>query len=268
MDRRQYIRTALGATAGTVALAGCLGGDGTGSSDEYPNTKLSKQEMEFDPEDVRFPAWGQRIPSATLPDALGGGETSTRGFDKPLALTFIFSNCMTACPLLTQALVSAQGKALQEGWGDAVEFAEITFDPVRDTPERLRTYAEERNVALDAGNWTFLRPETEARAKAVVQEQFGVYFEKTDPDSSGTDAGTAATESGTTSPVPSTATPTETGTRTGTPAADGDGYMFTHRSLILLVNGEGYVERFWNGDEATSTAAAELPDAMNRLRKA
>ncbi|SEN96211.1 protein SCO1/2 [Halorientalis persicus] len=264
MDRRQYLQTALGATAGTAAFAGCLGGGGDGSADQYPNTKLPKQEMAFDAEDVRFPAWGQRIPSATLPRALGDGELSTRGFDKPLALTFIFSNCMTACPLLTQALVSAQGKALDEGWGDAVAFAEITFDPARDTADRLRTYAEERNIALDAGNWTFLRPETEARAKEVVQEGFGVYFEKTDPGSSGTATGSTATDTATGGSTPSTATETAT----GTPAAEGDGYMFTHRSLILLVNADGYVERFWRGDEATSTAASELPDAMNRLRKA
>ncbi|WP_424019384.1 SCO family protein [Halorientalis pallida] len=257
MDRRQYLRTALGTTAGTVAVAGCLGGGD--SADEYPNMKLPKQEMSFDPEDVRFPAWGQRIPAATLPRALGEGEMSTRGFDEPLALTFVFSNCMTACPLLTQALVSAQGKALDEGWGDAVEFAEITFDPARDTPERLRTYADERNVALDAGNWTFLRPETEARAKAVVQEQFGVHFEKAYPEN-GTGTDSTGTETDADSSTPSTATASEPN--------DSEGYMFTHRSLILLVNAEGYVERFWRGDAATSTAAAELPDAMNRLRTA
>ncbi|AQL41586.1 hypothetical protein BV210_02145 [Halorientalis sp. IM1011] len=264
MDRRQYIRTALGATAGTVAVAGCLGGGD--SSDQNPNTKLPKQEMEFDPEDVRFPAWGQQIPAVTLPDALGGGEQSTTEFDEPLALTFVFSNCETACPLLTQALVSAQGKALDEGWGDAVEFAEITFDPARDTAERLRTYAQERNVNLEAGNWTFLRPETEARAKATVQEELGVYFEKTGPGSHGTATGSTATGSTPTATEESASTPS-TATETE-PAADSGGYMFNHRSLILLVNADGYVERFWNGDDATSTAANELPDAMNRLRKA
>ncbi len=257
MDRRQYIRTAIGATTGAVAVAGCLGGDGNGSSDQYPNMRLPEQEMSFAPDDVRFPAWGQRIPAATLPRALGEGEVSTRGFDNPFALTFVFSNCQTACPLLTQALVSAQGKALDEGWGDAVDFVEITFDPARDTPERLRTYADERNVALDAGNWTFLRPETEARATTVVQEQFGVYFEKAYPDGNGTATGPTATDADT----GGSATPT------GTPSG-GDGYMFTHRALILLVNADGYVERFWRGNEATSTAVAELPDAMNRLRTA
>ncbi|WP_299262190.1 SCO family protein [Halorientalis sp.] len=262
MDRRQYIRAALGATAGTVAVAGCLGGDEDGPSDRHPNVKLSKQEMSFDAEDVRFPAWGQQIPSATLPDALGGGEATTTGFDGPLALTFIFSNCMTACPLLTQALVSAQGKALEEGWADAVDFAEITFDPVRDTPDRLRTYARERGISLEVGNWTFLRPETEARAKTVVQNQFGVYFEKTEPGSGGTDAETTAADSGAGPSTSSAATPA------GTPTGTDEEYMFTHRSLILLVNAEGYVERFWHGSGATSTAAAELPDAMDRLRTA
>lgn len=233
MDRRQYIQTALGATAGTMAVAGCLGsgGGGTATPEEYPNVKLPKPEMEFDSEDVRFPAWNQQIPSVTLPRALAGGEMTTTEFDKPLALTFVYTNCQTVCPLLTQALVAAQRSAAEGGWSDAVAFAEISFDPARDTPDRLRTYARERDVDLEAGNWTFLLPESEARAKATVQEEFGVHFEKTHPE-------------------------------------DMEMYMFTHRSLILLVNADGYVERFWRGNDAAATAASELPDAMNRLRKA
>jgi len=67
-------------------------------------------------------------------------------------------------------------------------------------------------VDLDAGNWFFLRPETEARAKAVVQETFGVAYEKTG-------------------------------------ATDSSMYMFNHLGLVLLANRDGYVERAYTGND-------------------
>ncbi|WP_335999306.1 SCO family protein [Halorientalis halophila] len=266
MERRQYLRTAVGGAAGTLALAGCLG-----SGDENPNVKLSKPDLQTDPEDYPFPAWGQQIPSVTVPDALGGGTVTTTDYEKPLALTFVFSNCQTACPILTRALVAAQREAADGGWSDAVEFAEITFDPARDTPERLAEYADERSVDLDAGNWTFLRPESEARAKTVVQDEFGVFYEKIPPgEMSGGDSTATPDGSGTATATETASETTEaSGTETdGTVDEDSAGYMFRHLSLILLVNGDGYVERTWRGSGGIEAAAAELPDAMDRLRTA
>lgn len=228
MHRRRYLETVAAGAA--LAGAGCtqLTGD-SGTPDPNPNLKLPKpDELRAPPEKVRYPGWGQQLPAATLPAALRDTEVETTGFDTPIALTFIFTYCQTACPLLTEALKRGQDRAASEGFGDSVNFLELTFDPERDTPDRFREYADERSIDLEAGNWYFLRPPTVERAQSVITDQFGVYFDKTTPQ-------------------------------------EMDRYMFTHRSLILLVNSDGYVERTYSGG---SEAARQLPDDLQRLHEA
>ncbi|RDZ95372.1 hypothetical protein DEQ92_21810, partial [Haloferax sp. Atlit-6N] len=77
---------------------------------------------------------------------------------------------------------------------------------------RLEEYAEMMNVDLDAGNWHFLRPDDHDHAKEVVQETYGVTFEKT-----------SETESSM--------------------------YMYSHLGLLLLANADGYVERAYTGND-------------------
>jgi protein SCO1/2 len=123
---------------------------------------------------------------------------------------------------------------VNEGYADQVDFYPVTFDPARDDAETLRAYADRMNVDMDAGNWHFLRPETEARAKAVVQEQFGVFFEK-DPQEDGP-------------------------------------YMFTHLGLILLVNADGYVERAYRArlqqGEGLTVNRGDVLEDLRRVRTA
>jgi protein SCO1/2 len=118
---------------------------------------------------------------------------------------------MTACPVLLSALREVQIHSIQEGYADGVAFYPITFDPARDDTAALRAELAQFNVDTAAGNWQFLRPESEARAKAVVTDEFGVTFQKQ-------------------------------------PVADGPD-MFVHLGLILLVNGDGYVERAYRGQQ-------------------
>lgn len=225
MDRRAYLRRLAAATAGVASTAGCTslgGGGGSGSAD----VTLSRPDLDAEPEAYPYPQWSQSVPEVTLPSALTGGEVTTTEVDQPFVLTFIYTTCETACPVLTQALVTAQQAAIDGGWADEVTFAEVTFDPERDDAEALRTYARERNVALDAGTWYFLRPESTARAKAVVEDEFGLAFQRTTPE-------------------------------------DMDQYMFAHSTLILLVNADGYVERAYRDGQQ---AARKLPDHLDRIR--
>ncbi|WP_256290734.1 SCO family protein [Halobellus inordinatus] len=204
MQRRTYLRGA--ATAGVLGTAGCLG-----LGDSNPDVALPEPDREYTSEELPYPAWGQRIPDATLPDPIDGGEVSVRSVGKPQLLTFFYSHCNTVCPVLIQSMRNVQAHSLEQEYADAVAFFPVTFDPQRDDAERLRTYGEEMNVALDAGNWHFLRPESKARAKAVVQEQFGVNFQRTHPDNM-------------------------------------DMYMFAHSAMTYLVNSDGYVERAYRTD--------------------
>ncbi|WP_410764963.1 SCO family protein [Haloferax sp. DFSO60] len=222
MQRRSYLR-ALGASA-AVGLAGCLGGD------DNPNVALSEPTRENEDvtsEMLPYPAWGQQVPDVTLADPLGGTEVSVRDIDGPHFHTFIFTNCMTVCPVLVSSLREVQIYSLDQGYDD-VSFYPVTFDPARDDAQAFQAEADQMNIDMDAGNWHFLRPEDEAEAKSVVQDEFGVFFEKNEPDEEGN-------------------------------------YMFTHMGLVLLVNGDGYVERSYRG---TQPDEQTLIDDLNALKEA
>lgn len=209
MQRRTYLRVA--ATVGAAGVAGCLGG-GTN-----PDVALPEPDREFESSDLPYPAWGQRVPDVTLPAPLEDGQVAVRAVDRPQLLTFFYSHCNTVCPTLIAALRNVQTHAIENGYGDAVAFEPVTFDPQRDDAARLRVYAEQMNVAADAGNWQFLRPESPDRARAVVQERFGVNFQRTHPE-------------------------------------DMETYMFTHAALTLLVNADGYVERAYRDKQPDTEA--------------
>jgi protein SCO1/2 len=209
MNRRRFL--ASGAALGVGATAGCLGTLGIGDQNQNVVLGAPDRTADVSSEDLPYPAWGQRVPDVTLPAPVSGGTVSFRDVDRPVLATFIFTNCMTACPVLLSTLREVQVHSVQEGYAGDVAFHPVTFDPARDDEAALRAERDQFNVDTDAGNWAFLRPEDEARAKAVVTDQFGVTFQKQEVE-------------------------------------EGP-YMFIHLSLILLVNADGYVERAYRGEE-------------------
>jgi protein SCO1/2 len=217
MRRRTFL--AGGGAAATVGLSGCLGAVGLGGN---PDVTLAEPDREYDSADLPYPAWGQRVPDVTVPAALADEQVAVRDLETASLVTFFYSHCQTVCPVLVSALRNLQARAADAGYGDRVTFLPTTFDPARDDPERLRAYAERMNVALDAGNWRFLRPRSRERAETVVTDEFGVTFERTESE-------------------------------------DMDRYMFAHAALTLLVNADGYVERAYRTKSLTEeTVASDL----------
>jgi protein SCO1/2 len=245
MRRRTFLQGVSGATA--VGMAGCLGGVGGGGGNA--DTYLGSPDRDTDPETLPYPAYGQSLPAVTLADPIAGQDVTTAEFDRDVLMTFFYSHCQSVCPLLIAALERVQEEASADGYGEDLVFLPVTFDPQRDDGDRLRGYAEKMDVNLGAGNWHFLRPDSPEDAKSVVQETFGVAFQRTSGmggGGSGSDAGGSetTTSNGTT---PTTTAPGETTTdgATTTPSED---YMFTHLGLILLANRDGYVERAYQGN--------------------
>jgi protein SCO1/2 len=93
---------------------------------------------------------------------------------KVVAITFIYTTCVDACPLLTAKMASLQGR-LGRDFGPQVQFLSITVDPVRDTPAVLKRYAEQQG-AQGAG-WAFLTG-TPSEIRTVAKH-YGVYYRKT-----------------------------------------------------------------------------------------
>ena len=179
MRRRTFLRS-TGAVGALGGLAGCLGS--VGLRDSNPDVALGEPDREFESSDVPYPAWGEQIPDVTVPAPVDSREIRLRDIETPSLLTFFYSHCQTICPILISTQRNIQAHAQNNGYSDAVSFFPTTFDPARDTAERLRTYANDMNVDADHENWHFLRPASKERAKAVVQDQFGVVFQRTEPE--------------------------------------------------------------------------------------
>ncbi len=222
MQRRTVLRS-MAAVSGGLAMAGCLGdtleSTGNGGDSTPTETPVHSENVTLaHPSDYptsyspKFLSWDDQLPDATVTAPLEDRSVALRDLNVPAVFTFFFSHCQTVCPVLVSSLREIQTHASNNGYDDQIALVPITFDPERDTAERLRTYAEEMNVDADAENWQFLRPDSVEKANSVIQDEFGVEFKKQ-------------------------------------PQEEGDGYMFDHRSLIVLTNAEGYVERAYRGSE-------------------
>ncbi|MEZ3163312.1 SCO family protein [Halorubrum sp. RMP-47] len=208
MKRRTLLAGVGTATAGSVA--GCTSRLFGGSPD---GVVLDPQEDQLaDSEDLAYPAYGQPLPSFELPAPLANETFDSDALDRTALVTGVFTFCPVECSILLRQWVMVQRRVAEAGLTDDVYFLPITFDPERDDAAALRENAETIGVDRDAGNWRYLRPETPARAKTVVEDRLGIGFERT-------------TES---DRLP--------------------GYDFTHLVVTLLVNPDGVVERAYRGE--------------------
>lgn len=128
------------------------------------------------------PALGQvadvAVPSAiaNLPLTKADGTTTTlaayRG--RPVMIADFMTLCSDICPM-TSANTAAVARALTaDGYGDKVALLEISFDPQRDTPARLRAYRKLYGPSLP--DWTLLRASPSDTAK--LWRFFGVAYRK------------------------------------------------------------------------------------------
>ena len=73
--------------------------------------------------------------------------------DRVVLVSFIFTNCEYACPMLAQKLKQTRA-VMAESIKDDVWFVSISVDPERDTPEAMKNFAEKQGV--DESRWIFL----------------------------------------------------------------------------------------------------------------
>ncbi len=71
--------------------------------------------------------------------------------NKVYVAEFFFTNCPTICPIMNKNMVK-----IQDVFKDNLDFGIVSFsiDPVRDSPEVLKKYAEEKGATMQ--NWHFL----------------------------------------------------------------------------------------------------------------
>jgi len=95
-------------------------------------------------------------PDFTLQDLDGHPVQASDNAGKVVLMEFMFTSCPDICPVTTYKMSQLQEKFKQNGiFGSQVQFVTITFDPIRDTPEVLREYAD--RMEIDLGSWQVLR---------------------------------------------------------------------------------------------------------------
>lgn len=83
-----------------------------------------------------------------------------------VVVDFIYTSCPDVCLLLSSGLQRLQkefGEALEK---DKLRLLSVSFDPEKDTPERLRTYLS--HFSGDGEHWAAVRPTHPAEKKAIL----------------------------------------------------------------------------------------------------
>jgi len=92
------------------------------------------------------------IPAFEGTERSGEKLTSAELEGKVWVAGFIFTRCMGPCPLLSQRMAKLQ---LQFGRNPGFRLVSFTLDPEHDTPEVLKTYAN--NFGAEPGSWYFVQ---------------------------------------------------------------------------------------------------------------
>lgn len=93
----------------------------------------------------------------------------------------IYTDCSMACPIIVGDMKRIEAALDARGLAEPVGFTLVSFDTVRDTPERLARFATD--ARLTPGRWTLLHgDETQVRTLSVL---LGVSWDRADDGSIG-----------------------------------------------------------------------------------
>lgn len=81
--------------------------------------------------------------------------------DRPAVMSFIFTRCSNPemCPTITIQMAHLQRDLEKQGLSDKVRLLLLSYDPVYDTPQRLKKWGADRGLRFD--NAVMLRPSVE-----------------------------------------------------------------------------------------------------------
>lgn len=109
-------------------------------------------------------------PAFTLMDQDGHRFSSAQLRGRVAVITFIYTSCSDACPIVTSKLMTVHRQLGSEA--GKVMFVAITIDPLHDSPAILRRYAELFSTPSD--HFVFLTGDFD-QIQEVVRD-YGAYF--------------------------------------------------------------------------------------------
>lgn len=118
-------------------------------------------------------AVGRRVGDYSFIDQDGKPFNLNELKGRPYIVSFNYTSCTTACPLIASSLAIAVRKARKE-LGEGFAVVTIGFDWKRDTPERMKEYG--LRFTKDFRQWKFLSGDT-VTIEAVTRD-LGFYYER------------------------------------------------------------------------------------------
>ena len=107
--------------------------------------------------DVDGQVHNRNAPQFSFTNQEGNTITNEDVEGKIYLVDFFFTSCPSICPIMTANLMKIQDRFAHY---DEFMILSHTVDPTRDSPAKLKEYAEDRNI--DAKNWHFLTGEKDS----------------------------------------------------------------------------------------------------------
>jgi protein SCO1 len=107
------------------------------------------------------------LPPFSLVDESGKPFGRDDMLGKVWVADFVFTSCADACPKLQSKMRRIQDRLIPLEQGGEVALLSVSVDPERDTPEKLRQYAQ--TYGARPGMWRYLTGDQKEVEKTVVQ---------------------------------------------------------------------------------------------------
>ncbi len=120
------------------------------------------------------------MPAFALSDQYGLPINSSDLAGRQVLINFTYTACGDECEAQRRGLVALREALRAEGrLGSEVIFLTVSFDPARDTPAALQTYAAQ--LGADRESWRFVSGDP-AELKALIGGELGIYYGEPDAD--------------------------------------------------------------------------------------
>lgn len=111
----------------------------------------------------------KRVPEFQFVNQNGDSISNKDYLGKVYVIEFFFTTCPSICPIMNKNLIEVEKEL---GGNKDFGIVSISIDPMHDTPEVLKQYAE--NLGIDNPNWNFLTGDKED-IYTLANKGFGIF---------------------------------------------------------------------------------------------
>jgi protein SCO1/2 len=176
------------------------------------------------------------LPPFQLTDQLGRPFGKKEMLGRVWVANFIFTSCAEACPRLTQKVRGIQDRLTPAEQAGAIGLVSLTVDPERDTPQRLREYAQ--SFGVNEAVWRFVTG-PQAEVERTVVQGFRVAMAKVKPEP----------EPGSPQAVAVAPAATQADAAKEQARIHAEAFDIVHGEQLVLVDVQGRIRGYYTADE-------------------